>query len=316
MSPTAARRGRRSAAGSRRPQASTEPDLRDPSLYFDRELSWLSFNDRVLGTGARWPPAARAREVLRHRRQQSRRVFHGAARPARFARASPRHGNARRAFASSGKTRCAKNSRAERIIIVDAAGLSQTTTANSCAPLQRRRLPGADAAGIRPGSSVSARLEPQQESRCRRRAQGTDEIRARESARPAPALRLASRSPEDADTERFAMLEDVIRDNLNQLFPGVAHPHRASVPRRPRHGMSLWPTRRTRRRRSSKWSIAVCGSSATGRCRCSKSTTRCRGACSICSSTISRRAATSSSGREAGWDSPTGWRCSRSRGPS
>jgi polyphosphate kinase len=26
----------------------TDPDLRDPSLYFDRELSWLSFNERVL----------------------------------------------------------------------------------------------------------------------------------------------------------------------------------------------------------------------------------------------------------------------------
>jgi polyphosphate kinase len=29
-------------------KTSTDPDLRDPSLYFDREISWLSFNERVV----------------------------------------------------------------------------------------------------------------------------------------------------------------------------------------------------------------------------------------------------------------------------
>ena len=46
MSPTAVRRPRRV-----RPKVAkvpTDPDLRDPSLYFDRELSWLFFNERVL----------------------------------------------------------------------------------------------------------------------------------------------------------------------------------------------------------------------------------------------------------------------------
>ena len=46
MSPTAARRPRRGRA--KAAKASTDPDLRDPSLYFDRDLSWLSFNERVL----------------------------------------------------------------------------------------------------------------------------------------------------------------------------------------------------------------------------------------------------------------------------
>jgi polyphosphate kinase len=46
MSPAAARRTRRLPATVT--AAPAEPDLRDPSLYFDRELSWLAFNQRVL----------------------------------------------------------------------------------------------------------------------------------------------------------------------------------------------------------------------------------------------------------------------------
>jgi polyphosphate kinase len=46
MSPTVARRRRRVPA--KAAKVTTDPDLRDPSLYFDRELSWLSFNERVL----------------------------------------------------------------------------------------------------------------------------------------------------------------------------------------------------------------------------------------------------------------------------
>jgi polyphosphate kinase len=47
MSPTVARRTRRAPAKTVE-TAAADPDLRDPSLYFDRELSWLSFNKRVL----------------------------------------------------------------------------------------------------------------------------------------------------------------------------------------------------------------------------------------------------------------------------
>ena len=60
-------------------------DLDDPSLYFNRELSWLQFNERVLEL-AEDPaqPAAGAAEVLRDRLQQPRRVLHGPGRgPAR-----------------------------------------------------------------------------------------------------------------------------------------------------------------------------------------------------------------------------------------
>jgi polyphosphate kinase len=36
------------AAAVREAEAPSAPDLEDPSLYFNRELSWLEFNDRVL----------------------------------------------------------------------------------------------------------------------------------------------------------------------------------------------------------------------------------------------------------------------------
>ncbi len=50
MSPTAARRLRRPATVGAIAQAPdpAEIDLRNPRLYFDRELSWLAFNERVL----------------------------------------------------------------------------------------------------------------------------------------------------------------------------------------------------------------------------------------------------------------------------
>src|SRR5918999_5905473 len=51
MSPSLADRAGRlskTAAAPEPPPTATELDLRDPSLYFDREVSWLSFNSRVL----------------------------------------------------------------------------------------------------------------------------------------------------------------------------------------------------------------------------------------------------------------------------
>ena len=74
------------------------PDLSDPSLYINRELSWLAFNQRVLAQAkSDAHPAARASEVSRDCRQQSRRVFHGARGDARAtAPRRPRNRRARR----------------------------------------------------------------------------------------------------------------------------------------------------------------------------------------------------------------------------
>ena len=60
-------------------------DLADPELYFNRELSWVDFNDRVLQLAEDHDAAAaRAREVRRDLHVEPRRVLHGPRRrPAR-----------------------------------------------------------------------------------------------------------------------------------------------------------------------------------------------------------------------------------------
>ena len=98
MSPTTARRGRRLPATTTEPPA--EVDLRDPSLYFDRDLCMALVQRPGARAGEGGPSSARARQVLRDRREQPRRVLHGPPRPGRLARESARHRHARRALAA------------------------------------------------------------------------------------------------------------------------------------------------------------------------------------------------------------------------
>ena len=67
-------RSRRRRSGT----SASEPDLTDPSLYFNRELSWLDFNDRVLqlAEDPRVPLLERV-NFSRDLRGQPRRVLHG-----------------------------------------------------------------------------------------------------------------------------------------------------------------------------------------------------------------------------------------------
>jgi polyphosphate kinase len=88
--------------------------------------------------------------------------------------------------------------------------------------LQEPDLPGADAAGLRSGPSVSVHLEPQHEPRGARPARRADQVRARQGAGHAAALHRrcpTSLSPQPG--QAFVFLEDVIRRNIQELFPGT-----------------------------------------------------------------------------------------------
>ena len=87
--------------------------------------------------------------------------------------------------------------------------------------LQGRNLPAADAAGLRSRPSVPVDLEPQQE--LRGEWSGTAAAPSSRASRCRGICRASSecrRSPTPG-SRTFAFLEDVIRANLGELFPGV-----------------------------------------------------------------------------------------------
>ena len=165
--------------------------------------------------GARSPaPAARTRQVPRHRRHQPRRVLHdsrrGAAEAAAHAprarlarrpddgtaaRARPRAGaaDARRAGAVLDRRAAAGARRARDPVPRPDRVLGRPSRPISPDYFRARDRPGAHAAGLRSRASVSAHLQPQQEPRGRRQARGPDEVRARQAAARAAALHASCR---------------------------------------------------------------------------------------------------------------------------
>ena len=83
-------------------------------------------------------------------------------------------------------------------------------------------LPGPHAAGLRPRAPVPVHLEPQHEPGGAGAARRPHQVRAREGAGHAAALRRAAATTcRRTAGAAFVFLEDVIRRNIQELFPGT-----------------------------------------------------------------------------------------------
>ena len=207
-SPTA--RDDRAADDPRRPAAEPGPsrarrrDLDDPRLYFNRELSWLEFNERVLELAEDDDvPLLERAEVLRDLLVEPRRVLHGPrrrpARPGRrrhrrpaaptaarrretldaIARARPRARRAPDALLGATTLRPALAEHGIRIVGCDDVDAERARGARRALPAPD--LPGAHAARRRPRAAVPVHLEPLAVARacsCATRRRGTRPSRA------------------------------------------------------------------------------------------------------------------------------------------
>jgi polyphosphate kinase len=215
MSPAVARRVRRLPAAVEAVPA--DPDLRDPSLYFDRELSWLAFNERVLEQAKAGHPllervkffgiaANNLDEFFMVRLDQA--DSHARSRATKMLEELWQlwHDVLRPQLAD------------ERIHIVDAADYTDDDRAYLERHFNEHVCPVLTPLAFDPGHPF-----PLVSNRSKNLAVVVEHKGRTKFARvkvPDLLPRFVA-LPRDEGIRRYAMLEDVIRENLAQLFPGV-----------------------------------------------------------------------------------------------
>ena len=214
MSPTAARRPRRLPAAEAAP---VEPNLRDSSLYFDPELSWLAFNERVLEQARGGHPllervkffgiaANNLDEFFMVRLDQADSRARGRATTLLEELSQFWHDTLRPQLAE------------ERIHIIDAAEYTDDDRAYLERQFNVDVCPVLTPLAFDPGHPF-----PLVSNRSKNLAVVVEHKGRTKFARvkvPDLLPRFVA-LPKDEGIRRYAMLEDVIRENLGQLFPGV-----------------------------------------------------------------------------------------------
>lgn len=216
MSPTTARRGRRVRATTTEPPA--DVDIRDPSLYFDRDLSWLSFNDRVLEQAKDGHPLLERVKFFSIAANNLDEFF--------MVRLDQADSVARRRATAMleelwhlWQETLRPQLVGERIHILDAADYSDDDRAYLERHFNVDVCPVLTPLAFDPGHPF-----PLVSNRSKNLAVVVEHKGRTKFARvkvPDLLPRFIA-LPHGDGIRRFAMLEDVIRENLGQLFPGVA----------------------------------------------------------------------------------------------
>jgi polyphosphate kinase len=214
MSPTTARRARRTPAVRVAP---SEPDLRDPSLYFDRDLGWLAFNERVLEQARAGHPLLERVKffgITANNLDEFFMVRLDQADSRARDRATAMLDDLGRFWHDTLRGQLAE----EHIHIVDASEYSDEDRAYLEKHFNVDVCPVLTPLAFDPGHPF-----PLVSNRSKNLAVVVDHRGRTKFARvkvPDLLPRFVA-LPREEGVRRYAMLEDVIRENLGQLFPGV-----------------------------------------------------------------------------------------------
>ena len=170
--------------------AAADPDLRDPSLYFDRELSWLSFNERVLEQARAGHPLLERAKFFGIAANNLDEFFMVRLDQA-DSRARDRATTMLAELSDFWQETLRPQLAEEGIVVLEPSEYTDDDRAYLERQFNIDVCPVLTPLAFDPGPSVSARLESQQEPRGGGRTQRADEVRAREGARSAAAFRRA-----------------------------------------------------------------------------------------------------------------------------
>ena len=278
--------------------------LNDHSLYFNREISWLAFNRRVLeeALDPSWPLLERVKFLAifhsnldeffmirvsgLHEQLEAavtERSADGLSAPeqlrddpgARPARLGARDSDA-------APTTCARKLADAGVRILGWDEIEPERRKELLGVLRERRLPGADAPRVRPGAPLPVRLEPV--ALARRRARREEGEASRVRAGQGPGRRSAASSPFRARADKTMRVHPAREARRGEPRPAV--PRDADPAALPRSGSPATPTSRSARTRpaicstASPRTSAAAGSAPRSASRSSRAARRRSGSCS------------------------------------